>query len=172
LPDEDGKVGAVLLSTAAGKQLLDKAYSFTTANVNNTTPSKATAMSRDAINATYGDLLKAQPQKPGTFVLNFVLDTTDLTDESKAALPALFSAVRERKPATITVFGHADASGSPVRNWKLSADRAEAAANLLRANDPSLDTIDVQFFGETKPLTDGGPGTRESRNRRVEILMF
>lgn len=172
LPDEDGKVGAVSVSTPSGTQLLHEAFSYSSGNGPHAAPSKARTIGRDTVDAAYGALLRAQPQQPRTFVLNFLLDKTELTEESKAMLPALFGAVRERKPTTITVFGHADAIGSQERNLKLSADRAEAAAQLLRANDPTLNDIEVQFFGDTKPMTPSGARASEPRNRRVEILIF
>jgi peptidoglycan-associated lipoprotein len=172
LPDEESKVGAVSMSTAMGTQLLDKAFSYTTVDGTRAAPSEARAVSRGLINTVYGDLLKEQPSTPRTFTLYFLLDKTVLTEESKAVLPALFDAVRERKPTRITVFGHADASGSREQNLKLSAQRAEAAANMIRTNDPTLDDIEVQFFGETQPLMPSGPGALVPRNRRVEILIL
>lgn len=172
MPDEDSKVGAVSISTASGTQLLDKAFSYTSVNGTRAAPSKARTVGRDTIDMAYGALLKMQSPTPRTFILNFLLDKTELTEESKAALPAMFGAVRERKPTSITIFGHADASGSKDGNLKLSADRAEAAANLLRANDPTLGDIELQFFGDTMPLTQSGPRAPESRNRRVEILIL
>lgn len=172
MPDEDSTVGAVSILTASGSQRLDKAFSYTSVNGSHAAPSKARALGRDTIDTAYGALLKAQPPKPTTFILQFLLDKTELTEESKAMLPALFGAVRERKPTSITVFGHADATGSKEWNLKLSADRAETAANLLRTNDPSLKDIEVQFFGEAKPLTPSGSRASEPRNRRVEILIF
>jgi outer membrane protein OmpA-like peptidoglycan-associated protein len=172
LADEDGRVGAVSVSSASGTQWLDGALSRTVVERAGATPSKAGVMSVDALNKDYGALLKAQPQKPRTFILHFLLDRTELTEESQAALPVLFAALRERKPDSIVVFGHADATGSPARNLKLSADRAEAAANLLRRNAPALDDIEVQYFGETRPLKPSGPNASEARNRRVEIMIF
>jgi outer membrane protein OmpA-like peptidoglycan-associated protein len=172
MPDEDGKVGAVSVSTASGTQMIDEAFSYTTVDGTNVAPSKARTMSRDAIDMAYGALLKVQPRKPRTFILHFLLDKTVLTEESKAVLPAMFGAVRERKPTRITIFGHADATGSQERNLKLSADRAEAAANLLRTNDPTLDDIELQYFGDTKPLIQSGPRAPEPRNRRVEIMIL
>ncbi len=171
MPDEDSKVGAVTMTTASGTQLLDKAFSYTIVDGSQSPPSQARAISRGMVDTVYGALLKEQPPAPITFVLNFVLDKTVLTEESKAVLPAVFAALRERKPTSITVFGHADATGSQEWNMKLSADRAEAVAQMLRANDPSLRNIELLFFGDTRPLT---PGARASdpRNRRVEILML
>ncbi len=169
LPDEDGKVGAVSVASSSGTESLGGEYTYTRVDAAAVAPSRASPVDRGALEKDYGLLLKGQPPMPRTFILYFLLDKTELTEESKAMLPTVLAAIRERKPAGITVFGHADATGSPARNLKLSADRAEAAASLLRTNDPSLKDIEVQFFGETKPLTQSGP---EARNRRVEILIL
>ncbi|OSZ74144.1 OmpA family protein [Hydrogenophaga sp. IBVHS1] len=171
LPDEDSRVGTVSMSTASGTQLLDQAFSHTMVHGNRVAPSQARPVSRGLVDTVYGELIKSQPSPPRTFVLQFMLDKTVLTEESRALLPAVFAAARERKPTRITVFGHADASGSQEWNLKLSAERAETAAQLLRNNDPTLKDIEIQYFGDTRPLS---AETRASdpRNRRVEILIL
>jgi outer membrane protein OmpA-like peptidoglycan-associated protein len=170
LPEEDNTVGAVAVASGTSTQRLDKAFSYTTVNGNNATPSNARTVGRDTVNSAYGDLLKVNPLAPRIFVLQFLLDKTELTEESKALVPAMLRVVRARKPASITIFGHADATGTHEWNLKLSADRAEAAAELLRASDPALKRIELQFFGDTKPST--GLRASDAKNRRVEILIF
>ncbi len=170
LPEEDNTVGAVAVASGSSTQRLDKAFSYTTINGNNATPSNARTVGRDTVNSAYGELLKANPQAPRIFVLQFLLDKAELTEESRSLVPAMLRVVRARKPARITVFGHADATGTHESNLKLSAERAEAAADLLRASDPSLKNIDLQYFGDTKPST--GLRASDAKNRRVEILIF
>jgi len=170
LPDDDGKVGAVSVSTARGSQLLQGALSHTVVEKAEDSPSPATAMVRETLDRRYGALLGIQPFRPTTFILHFLVDKSELTAESKALLPGVFAAAGARKPASILVLGHADATGSSRRNLKLSAERAEAIADLLRKNDPTLDDIEVQFFGETRPLARSDAS--EARNRRVEILIL
>jgi outer membrane protein OmpA-like peptidoglycan-associated protein len=172
LPDEDNTVGAVSVDSGSATQKLDRAYSYASVNGANATPSKARTLGRATVDAAYGELLKADPPAPRIFVLQFLLDKTELTEESRALLPALFKVARARKPTRITVFGHADATGTPDGNLQLSAHRAEAAASLLKANDPTLSDIDLQYFGDTKPLTTTGARATDPRNRRVEVLIF
>lgn len=172
MPDEDGIVGAVSVTTATGSQKIDQAYSFATVDGAYARPSDMILMGRESVNKTYDGLLKAQPPKPKSFILHFVVNRTVLTEESKAQIPAVLEAVRERKPTEITIFGHADATGSEKHNIKLSADRANAVANLLRKDDPSLDHIDVQFFGDKAPLVPSDSRTPEPRNRRAEVMIL
>ena len=170
LPEEDNTVGAVAVASGSSTQRLDKAFSYTTVNGSSAEPSQARTLGRDTVNGAYGDLLKANAPAPRIFVLQFLLDKTELTEESRSLVPAMLRVVRARKPARITVFGHADATGTHESNLKLSSDRAEAAADLLRASDPSLKNIDLQYFGDTKPST--GLRASDGKNRRVEILIF
>ena len=171
LPDEEGNVGAVSLSTDGGSQSIDTAYAYATTGGARTRPSDVLPMGEDAMNAKYAGLLGSQPPKPRSFILHFLLDRAVLTDESKAMLPAVLKAVRERKPTEITIFGHADAIGTEKHNVKLSAERAKTIATILRKDDPTLDRIDVQYFGDKVPLV--GSGNRaEPRNRRAEVMIL
>lgn len=172
LPDDDGKVGAVAVSSESGVQLLGQERSHTIVTGMHARPSPAAVMTPEALTRDYGELLRIQVPKPKTFILHFLLDKAELTAESRAALPALFAAAVERKPASIMVFGHADATGSPQRNMRLSAERAEAVASLLKRHDPGLEDIEVQYFGETRPLAQSAVGVAEARNRRVEVLIL
>ena len=172
MPDADGKVGSVSVSTLAGSQTIDQAFDRSTVGAAASAPSATSALGRDAVEATHPELLKAMPPKPMLFVLNFLLDKTILTDESNALLGAVIEAARERKPTEITVFGHADASGTPERNLRLSAERAQYVADLLKKSDPGLDRIEVQFFGDTAPLIPTARGVREPRNRRAEVMIL
>jgi outer membrane protein OmpA-like peptidoglycan-associated protein len=171
MPDEDGHVGAVSVSTDAGTQQINEAFSASTVTGVHGKPSASNALKQDAVTASYDSLLKAQPPKPISFTLYFHLDRTTLTDESKAMIPAVLAAVRERKPTEISIFGHTDSIGTEKRNVKLSADRARVIAAMLMKDDPTLDHIEQQFFGDRLPLVNSGTKA-EPRNRRAEIQIL
>ena len=172
LPDEDGHVGAVSVTTSHGSQKIDRSYTFTTVAGAQSGPSAVEPISEERVNAAFTELLRSQPLKPKSFTLYFVLDSAALTAESSATLPAIFAAVRDRKPTEIAIFGHTDAIGSDDRNIKLSAERARAVENLLRKREPDLGRIDVQFFGSQEPLIPTPPRAAEPRNRRAEIMIL
>jgi len=169
LPDEDGQVGRVDVKGASGTQRIDEAYTATV--VQGGRAAAVDRIGKERVGETYAKLLDAQPKKPRTFMLNFLLDKTVLTEESKAQIPEVLQAIRERKPTEITVFGHTDSTGSELHNLKLSADRARAIAALLKKNDPTLDSIDVQWFGASVPLVKSDR-KEEARNRRAEIQIL
>lgn len=172
LPDEDGHVGAVSVTGGTGSQKIDQAYSFATVSGTHSSPSAVSLMGQDSVTKTYGALLKAQPRKPRSFILHFLLDKTVLTAESKALIPAVMEAIQKRKPTEISIFGHADSTGPEQHNVTLSAERAKVIANLLQKDDPGLDHIQVQFFGDREPLFPAAPGVPEPRNRRVEVMIL
>lgn len=172
MPDDDGHVGAVTVSTAAGTRHVDTAWAATMAELGGSAPTEATARNGAALEAAHGLLLNSQPTRPSSFTLYFQNDRFVLTEASKARLPELLAAARARKPTEITVFGHADATGSRERNLKLSAERAQAVAKWLRDNDPSLDAIDVQYFGDTEPAVGSGERKAEPLNRRAEVQIL
>jgi outer membrane protein OmpA-like peptidoglycan-associated protein len=157
LPDEEGHVGAVIVSTAGGAQRVNAAFSEVVVDAGTSPPSQP---------------VERKPPRPAAFILHFRLGTSTLTDESKAQLPALLLAAHERKPTEITVFGHADAIGPERRNVRLSAERAQTVAKLLRKSDSNLGSIDVQSFGDKVPLFPSKPGVPEPRNRRVEVQIL
>lgn len=170
LPDQDGKVGAVVVRNAHGQQRLDQAYGRVDAAAS-TAPAQARAESREAFEARHRALLDAQPEPPLSFVLNFMFDSMELTPESRRKLPEVLAAVRGRLPTEVTVFGYADSAGAPAYNLQLSAERARAVAALLRRIDPAL-PMQLDWFGDKSPLVPTPPGKPEPRNRRAEILIL
>jgi peptidoglycan-associated lipoprotein len=172
MPDEDGRVGAVVVSSANATQKIDQAYSAVTVAGSRSPPSIATARGQKAVESSYADLLKAQPLKPQTYILHFLLDSTAMTEESKALIPEVVEAVRARRPTEITIYGHTDSTGTERHNDRLSAERARAVADLLRKSDPTLDRVDVRSCGDRAPLVPSDARTSQPRNRRAEVVIL
>lgn len=173
LPDEDGHVGAVVVAGVQGAgQRIGSAYGATTVRRGAAAPAASPPLQRGVVESRYDDLLKAQPSRPETFTLNFLLDTTTLTDASRDLLPRVIDAARRRRPTEISIFGHADSTGSERHNDRLSAERARVVAALLRKADPAIGDIDIQSFGDRVPLVPSDGRNPEPRNRRVEIQIL
>jgi len=171
LPDQDGKVGAVVVHNAHGEQRLDQAWGRVDAGTSAAPAQAARAETREAFEARHRALLDAQPTPPVSFVLNFLFDSMELTPESRRKLPEVLEAVRGRLPTEVTVFGYADSAGAPAYNLQLSAERARAVAAMLRRIDPDL-PMQLDWFGDKSPLVPSPPGKPEPRNRRAEILIL
>ena len=171
LPDDDGHVGAVVVSGGGVDQRVDKAYDeVVVAKGHPATP--PSARGKVVVDDAYADLLKAQPTRPRTFVVNFLLDSIVMTEASKAHIPEMIAAAHSRQPTEVTVYGHADASGTESHNDRLSAERARVVAELLRKADPSLDHIEMRACGDRVPLVAGNAHAPEPRNRRAEVVIL
>jgi peptidoglycan-associated lipoprotein len=171
LPDEDGHVGAVSVSSEGGTQQITEGFASSTVTGLHGAPTAMNAMNRDAVSADFENLLKAQPPKPVSFILYFELDRAVLTEESKTMIPAVIAALRERKPTEVSIYGHADAIGTERRNDRLSAERARVVAHLLKKEEPDLGHIQTQYFGDKTPLIQSG-ARAEPRNRRAEVVIL
>ena len=75
-----------------------------------------------------------------------------------------------KKPAwRIKIAGHTDSHGRASSNLKLSKKRAQAVADFLTKNSVLTERIDVEWFGETKPISTNKTKAGRAKNRRVEM---
>ena len=106
-----------------------------------------------------------------TYLVFFDWDKYNLTDRAKQIIAEAADASRKTGTTKIEVAGHADRSGTPAYNQKLSQRRADAvAAELVRKGVPKSE-IAVSAYGESRPLVPTADGVREPQNRRVEIVL-
>jgi len=70
----------------------------------------------------------------------------------------------------VRIEGHASCPGTAPYNWKLSRQRAEIVAALLRIFAPGISIVDVKPVGESQPLADNSTFEGRSRNRAVTII--
>ncbi|MCW8085647.1 OmpA family protein [Sabulicella glaciei] len=111
------------------------------------------------------------PAPARTYLVFFDWDRADLTDRARQIISDAAQNSRRTQSTRIEVSGHADRSGTPQYNQRLSERRAEAVAAELVRNGVSRSEIGVQAFGESRPLVPTGDGVREPQNRRVEIVL-
>ncbi len=171
LPGRDGKTGALVVKSGQSETVVDRPWAAATVSSTGG-PVRVRALSREEVEREYGATLAAEPPAPARFTLYFVSGTTDLTEESRAQLPAVLEAFVSRSPAKVIIVGHTDRVGSDERNLQLSLDRAREVERLLRAARADLGTIEVKGFGSSDPLVPTAENVPEPRNRRVEILIL
>ncbi|HEY4249993.1 MAG TPA: OmpA family protein [Roseomonas sp.] len=100
----------------------------------------------------------------------FDWDRADLTDRSRQVLAQFAPLSTSVNATSIEVSGHADRSGWPVHNQRLSERRANTvAAELVRLGVPAR-MITISAFGGTRPLVPTADGAREPQNRRVDLV--
>jgi outer membrane protein OmpA-like peptidoglycan-associated protein len=121
--------------------------------------------------ATLAPAVAAAPVPARTYLVFFDWDKADLTDRARQIIGDAATTARKVQRTTIEVAGHADRSGTPQYNQKLSQRRADVVANELVRQGIAREEIAITAFGETKPLVATADGVREPQNRRVEIVL-
>lgn len=71
----------------------------------------------------------------------------------------------------ILVAGHTDNVGTEAYNMKLSQQRADAVAAVLKANNVSRSRLTVLGYGEKDPVADNTLESGREQNRRVEFAI-
>jgi hypothetical protein len=83
-----------------------------------------------------------------------------------------FSETLKQYPDTeILVAGHTDNVGTAAYNMKLSQQRADAVAAVLKANSVSRSRLTILGYGEKNPLADNVSDSGREQNRRVEFAI-
>ena len=113
----------------------------------------------------------AAPALARTYLVFFDWDKANLTERARQIIAEAAGASRKVQTTRIEVAGHADRSGTPAYNQRLSQRRADAVAAELVRQGIARNEIAVSAYGETRPLVPTADGVREPQNRRVEIVL-
>jgi outer membrane protein OmpA-like peptidoglycan-associated protein len=170
LPDDQGRTGAIVVSSAGVERRLDRPGQTVTVEAGSP-PGPPTVMSGQEVLAIAGPALAALPNPPARFILYFKHDSVCLTTESHALLTTVLNTIRARAPVDISVVGHTDTVGEKEYNYALSLRRAKTVASFLikKGVDPSV--LHITSHGKDNPLVPTGDQVPEPRNRRVEITV-
>jgi outer membrane protein OmpA-like peptidoglycan-associated protein len=171
IPEPDGSVGTIAVSNQAGSQTIDQPNQATDVASASEAPRPPTTLSAAQISKTWGSAIKAGPRDPKHFLLYFVSGTDQLTKESQALIPEIFTSIKEFPAAEISVVGHTDTVGSEADNAALAMQRAETVRDLLVKDGLDPKMIEVDSHGEKNLLIPTPDNTDEPRNRRVEVTV-
>lgn len=169
LPDRDGKAGALTVTHTGDEKTLDSPYAA--ARIKTEGRLETGAVTEQEVREVFGPALSAQPLRPVSFTLYFVLGKDELTSDSRPILQSLLAEIARRPAAEIVVIGHTDRVGTVQHNDALSLQRAERVRNELGRLGIPLDRIQVAGRGEREPLIPTADQVPEPRNRRVEITV-
>lgn len=171
LPDPDGSVGELAVTTHKGTRIVSKADHATQVSSAQELPSQPEKMDQEAIQEKFGMALAADPGQPATFSLYFDSGTNRLTAASKNLLPDILAAITARKSKDISVVGHTDRVGAEDLNFRLSRERADAIKSLLVKKGVESNLIHVDAHGESNPLVATADEVAEPKNRRVDVTV-
>ncbi|MCT6880137.1 MAG: OmpA family protein [Commensalibacter sp.] len=112
-----------------------------------------------------------------TYLVFFDWDRYDLTQRARNIVQEAAKAYNNVQNTRIEADGYTDnsAAHNDIRgeryNLALSLKRAKTIKDELIRNGVPASNIDIHGYGATRPLVATGLNTRESQNRRVEIIL-
>jgi len=174
LPDPDGKVGTITVTTNGGSQIVDKPGYATEIEDLNKAPVAPKPVNEKEINEVFGPALSAQPDLSNRFllfILYFEHNTTKLTHESKDLVLEVLRNIKSRKSSEVYVVGHTDLVGTEAYNIELSSKRASYVRDLLVSKGIKPGAFFVSYYGKSRPLVPTKNEVPEPRNRRVEVIV-
>ena len=167
LPAADGHIGGVVIKTAGGTLLLDKAYAAASPG-----DSAASSMAPEDVQKAFGDVLAARPLPPSHHIVFFLNDSEGLTLESQAEFQQVFADVVRRAAPEIVITGHTDTLGSAVFADALSLRRAEAVKALLLSRQAGLPAgISITTRGRGARDAQSPPNVPDPRERYVDVMV-
>lgn len=169
LPNEDGAPSAITVTNSGGAAVIDQPGAAVAVARPTSAPTPL-AISDADVKKDWADALAFQPPRPVVLLLYFVLDTSEMTKESRAELPRLLDLIRQRPAPEVVIAGHTDRSGDPKYNEELGLRRANAVRRAVEAIGVPADLITVTSYGAGDPLVKTSRPF-EPRNRRVEITV-
>jgi outer membrane protein OmpA-like peptidoglycan-associated protein len=101
--------------------------------------------------------------------LEFETGKAIIKESSFQSLENLATLMMKKPIWRIKIAGHTDSQGKASSNLRLSKKRANAVADFLIKNNILKDRIDVEWFGETKPISTNKTKAGRAKNRRVEM---
>ncbi len=174
LPDPDGKVGTITVTTGGGSQVVYKPGYVVEIEDPSKAPNAPKPLKENESNEVFGPALSAQPDlfnRFVSFILFFEHDTAKLSRESKGLLLEILKTIKNRKSNEVYVVGHTDLVGTEAYNIELSSRRARHVRDLLVSNGIKSSNLFVSYYGKSRPLVPTQNEVPEPLNRRVEVIV-
>lgn len=169
VPDANGKVGQVDLTTKAGTTRLTKANESAEASKADAAPSQAETLSEAKIKDMFAQTLAKEPAPPEHFIFHFASGSAALLADSKDGIEKAKLAIQSRNSCDISVIGHSDTVGTNQINEGISLKRADSVITALVALGIDRNCIDRRYYGENDLAKPTADNVDEPLNRRVEI---
>jgi outer membrane protein OmpA-like peptidoglycan-associated protein len=103
--------------------------------------------------------------------LLFKINSAEVNAEAKESLAAVASVMQKYPDTNMQLFGYTDDTGSDEYNLKLSQQRAENVASILKANGVAASRLTATGKGETDFMFENTSEENRAKNRRVEVAI-
>lgn len=171
VPDPDGHTGKAEVATTAGKCLLEKPDDITHISDSSSPPEPVSTATKEYISATFSEVLAIEPLPSEKFILFFETGSLKLTEDSQKTISVILDAINRRSALTVTISGHADASGSTLTNDRIAFERAGMVQGMLLQKGVDPKRMTLTSHGKANPAVPTPDGVAEPRNRRVEVVI-
>lgn len=171
VPDPDGNVGEMEVTNEADTIVLNKANEAVDAPSANAAFSPVRQAAAGEIHDKFGDALNAMPPAPRGFNIYFDSGSARINAESQGVVSEIMAEVKARDSRDISLNGHTDRVGDSKSNMALSLKRADTVKKLLLSAGVVPEYIQVEYYGESKPVVPTGDNVDEPLNRRVEVVV-
>lgn len=102
----------------------------------------------------------------------FEVDDFELKEKSKTELNRVVNFLKLNPKLKIEITGHTDNTGSKEYNRMLSLNRAKAVYDYLVKSGIDCDRINVQGYGDSKPVAPNDSEVNKQKNRRIEFKIL
>jgi outer membrane protein OmpA-like peptidoglycan-associated protein len=109
------------------------------------------------------------PEKVVLGQVDFGSSSASMTADGYNLLRSVAAAMKANPAMKLEVGGHADASGDPQSNLRLSAARARAAHDFIVSLGIDHRRLTVKGYGDSQPLNDNSTQELRAYNRRVQF---
>ncbi len=138
--------------------------------------SNASAISRgaaDRLRTSHGqacgqainDVLQANP-------VRFASDSYFIDAGNSAVLDEITRILGQCAGSSFLIAGHTDSDASDAYNTVLSQNRVDAVRDALAMRGVSVDRLQTQGFGESRPIATNATEEGQALNRRVEFIQL
>jgi outer membrane protein OmpA-like peptidoglycan-associated protein len=171
LPRAGGGVGALVITSEGREQTLSTPYAA--AKLGTPGAIETTTVGESEMRGIFGAALTAQPPRPTSFLLYFLLDSDEMTPESQRVVADIVTDIARRPVPEVVVIGHTDTMGSEDHNDRLSVQRAAGVRTRLIEHGVGIPPSSIHFAGRGKRelLVPTADQVAEAKNRRVEIVV-
>lgn len=104
-----------------------------------------------------------------SYTVYFDLNSSDIRSSERATLDRVAREIATLQPTSVTVVGHADASGPADYNRELSSRRANSVSSALTSMGVKNRVINEKAKGEEDLAVPTPDGVKLQENRRVTI---
>ncbi len=109
----------------------------------------------------------------GEWHINFDVGRASVQPEAKDVLDQIYNLLVQAEDAKLDLTGHTDNTGTPNKNYALSAARAEAVKSyLIQRGIPATRFQKVEGKGQDEPIADNNTPAGKAQNRRVVVTLL